>query len=153
MPRKKRAGTRQSRTMGLEAGTTVGTHPSGVTLTEAGLAYNGTTAISATEVGYLDGAGGSVLGTTPVGSRLSGGSMYWAGASVAIATGLTTVAAFVATNIPVASATAVLGVEWVQNPTFATGGVSAALYENLYTDGTKTLKSLGVTMTWMAFGT
>ena len=153
MPRRKRAGTRQSRTMGLIAGTTVSTHPSGVTLTEAGLAYDGTTSVSATEVGYLDGLGGAALAVTAAGYRLSGGSMYWAGASVAIQTGLTTVISFIASNIPNAGASAVLGVEWVQNPTSGAGEVSAALYENHHTAGVKTLKAAGVSLTWMAFGT
>ena len=152
MPRKKRGGTRPSRTMGLVAGTSVGTHPSGVTLTEAGLGYDGTTSISPTEVGYLDGAGGNVVGSTAAGFMVSGGSRSYAGASIGIQTGLTSVIAFFASAGIVSGASAV-ACEWVHSVAAGTGGgVTAILWANGI-NGVAQAESSGVSLTWIAFGT
>ena len=61
-----RSGTGRGTRMGKGplSGTTVQTSPSGVTLAAGGIYYDGTTPVTPTEIGYLDGAGGNVMAGT-----------------------------------------------------------------------------------------
>jgi len=141
---------------GILSGATIATVPSGVTLAEGGLLYSGNTGITPTEVGYLDGAGGVVMAGTAAGGIFAGGIANWAGSSVLISTGLTTVTTFVGSlyNDPASAPTAAYGVEWVQHSiTTSDGSVTAGLMYGGTSLTPAVLKSSGGSLAWMAFGT
>jgi len=152
MARKKKTGTRHgSSTYQQLSATTFQTIGSGVTICEQGILYNSTTGITPTELGYLDGATGYAVGNSTAGYLISGGSAAWAGASISIATGLTTILALVGGQGDVSGASAA-SLEWVHNTGLAAGTVTAAL---MATDGASSVlvAASGGSLQWIAFGT
>jgi len=134
---------------GILSGATIATVPSGVTIAQGGIVYSNTTAISPTEVGYLDGCAGAAIAGTAAGYIIAGGIADWAGASVLITTGLTTVTAFTGSwyRDPATATTQAASVEWVQHGV-TVGAVTAAL---MYGSTTALFPS-GGSLAWMAFG-
>ncbi len=132
------------------SGATLFAKPSGITIAAGGIYYNDTTAITPTEVGKLDGIAGAALAGTAVGGKVAGGAVTWAGTSLAISTGLTTVTSFTASlgNISGASAA---GCEW--NSTESTAGKVTAALTSVTTTNAVILCGSGGSITWIAFGT
>ncbi len=153
MPRKKKAGVRHgSSTYQQYSATTFATIASGVTIVEKGIEYSGNTAITPTELGYLDGAGGAVLAesNSTAGRLVSGGSTAWAGASISISTGMTTILALAGGHGDVSGASAA-SLEWVHNTGLGAGIVTAALMAG---DGASAISVVpsGGSLQWIAFG-
>ncbi len=121
-------GTRKGR--GILSGTTLATKPSGVTLD----------------------AGGVNLGNSMF--KMSGGSITWAGTTIVVNTGLTSVAYFKATlgRTGAGNVSGALGCEWTE--TGHDGLVTTLLRaEATHVAPGATLPAAAGSMTWMAFGT
>lgn len=153
MPRAKRTNTRSSRTQGIISGTTVGTWPSGVTLSEGGIEYSSGSFITATELGYLGAPAGPVLAavsSTSTGLYVTGGSVAWAagGASVSVNftdLGITTLYGFSAQHM----GSCVSGAFVRCNDT--PSGVSMVVVAPEILGGVTVVGGTGGTIYWMAF--
>ncbi len=90
MARSKNPGKRKNRIWTEISGTTLSTLPSGVTIDSSGLITAAGT-VSPTELSYLDGAGGDVLACDKgTGFSITGASVPWAGTTLQIDHGFTT---------------------------------------------------------------
>ncbi len=153
MARKKKAGVRHgSHTYQQLSATTFQTINSGVTLVEKGIEYSGNTAITPTELGYLDGAGGSVLGhPSTVGQLVSGGTVVWSGATESVNStthGLTTLLSFNAQYVDYSGESVAL-CRVAYHPT----GVSVDVIAQTILGGSTDIPaSSGGTIQWIAFG-
>ena len=150
MPRSKREG-RGSRSAIPISGATVGLFPSGVTISQTGLQHSGGVVTTA-QMGYLDDLTSyAIEHPSTSNTMVSGGSQAWTGTSLEIATGLSTVAIFLASlNIDAASATSAPNTVWIN--TGVAGEVTAKLMASVITTGGVSLVPSGGTITWMAFG-
>ncbi len=153
MPRKKKEGVRHgSHTYQQFSATTFQTIASGVTLCEKGIEYSGNTAITPTELGYLDGIGGPVLGNpSAAGNLFSGGTVVWSGSTESVNStthGLTTLLAFT-TQFVDHSTSRAARCRVINHPS----GVSMDVVAQTVLGGTTTIPaSAGGTIQWMAFG-
>lgn len=142
-------GTRMGR--GNLSGTTLTTIPSGVTVDRGGIAYDGTTAVTPAELGYLDDqAGYGVAYTTTAGYGLNAGSAVWAGASLTINHGFTTTLLGLSVTWGHDGGVTSVVVPCVKEALTA-GYVSVALYTETAADSMH-LAVTGGTMFWMALG-
>ena len=142
---------------GVITGATIATYPSGVTLDDQGIHYSSGSFISPTEVGYLDGAGGSVIGGTGTGSVITAGTtLSTTGGTISIATGLTTISAFIpsgGTTRPTGTSPTILMHRFDSTGTSSSAGsVSVFCFVANTTGGTAEFQAAPVTVSWMAFG-
>ncbi len=153
MPRGKHSTTvRNTRLQGVLSAVTYVTQNSGVTITESGIGYDGTTEVTPTEIGYLDGYGGDpIVGAIAAGALVAFGEAPYAGSSISITTGLTTCSQFVGVALG-SKAPSVTSVEWVRDAT-ASGDVTAALVASALDDGSKNFAvGSGISISWIAIG-
>jgi len=131
---------------------TLGLTISGITISQTGIAHNSGT-ITPTIMGYLDDQGSyAVEHPTAANYKVAGGKVAWAGSSLGIATGLSSVIGFFASlNADKYSAVSAANVEWVNSIT--AGTVTAALVSVTGSVAQKITIVSGGTLTWMAFGT
>lgn len=139
-------GTRMGK--GYLSGTTLQTNPSGVTIDNQGLFYASATYITPTELGKLDGIAGYPVANTAAAKLLSGGTVAWAGTTVQIATGLTTITSF---SLTAEDTTHVYANTFRTLRVPTAGGVSVALVVPK-SGGSVVLAQGGGTICWMAFG-
>lgn len=152
MPRSKHSTiARSTRLQGVQSAVTYVTRNSGVTITESGIGYDGTTEITPTELGYLDGAAGVVVAAVAAGALVSFGESVYAGSSISITTGLTTCSQFVGVALG-SAAPSVTSVEWVRDASNS-GEVTAALVASALDDGSKNYAvGSGISISWIAIG-
>lgn len=146
-------GTRMGR--GILSGTTLATIPSGVTADVAGIAYDGTTYVTPTELGYLDGQAGYGITYGIAGYEITGGSTRWQGVSEPIAHGFSTLTGFVATygvHVPAVSGNSspLPVIKTLKSPT---AGVVTAVVVREMAETSSSLLASGGTIFWLAFGT
>ena len=151
MPRSKHGvNARSTRLQGVQSAVTYVTRNSGVTLTENGIIYDGTTYITPTEIGYLDGAAGAVVAGVAAGALVAYGRLAYSGASISITTGLTTCSQFVGVAMANTSVSPA-SVEWVRDATNA-GDVTAALVCVEPVAGGKDYTTGAGFISWVAIG-
>ena len=159
-----RRGTRVSKYTGGNAvisGTTWASQPSGTTIDYQGVTArqfgDGTSTLVAADLVNLASIAGPAIGATSQSALLvSADVTNWAGASVAIDTGLTTILSFQGTyrtTDAVADNSAVSTYQGVQYFPSATAGiVTAAIYAQAVA-GTLAIAGAGGSISWMAIGT
>jgi len=154
MARSKDAGCGTRYVKGILSGATIGLYESAVTLATSGIEYSAGSFVTPTELGYMASAAGNVVAGTAAGYKLSGGTVQYAGASVLVSTGLSSVVAFVGSQGKVSSGASVGVIEWVLS-TGTTGGVTVGLLSlSQGNDVTKNYSVItGVSIGWLAFGT
>lgn len=137
---------------GMFSAVSLGLTISGITITQTGIQHNSGT-ITPTIMGYLDDVGGyAIEHTSAANYKISGGTVAWAGSSLGITTGLTSVLALCAT-VSInsgADVTRACMLEWVHS---ITGGKVTAALVSATSSCQKNLVSSGGTMHWIAFGT
>ena len=157
-----RRGTRISRYVDGDAdvsGTTLASQPSGTTIDYQGVTAtqfgDGTSTLVAADLVNLASIAGPAIGATSVSAlRISSDVTNWAGASVAIATGLTTIVSFVATYRITDGGADVSEAQAVQYfPSATAGVVTASLYAQADPTGTLAIAAAGGSIGWMAIGT
>lgn len=125
---------------------------SGITITQTGIQHNSGT-ITPTIMGYLDDVGGYLVEhPTTANYKISGGTVAWAGASLGITTGLTSVLGFFGSLEASKYSAVSAGItEWVHAG--VGGKVTAALVSVTANISTKITVKSGGTLAWIAFGT
>ena len=161
MARSRNLNKRKNRIWTEISGTTFSTFPSGVTIDNSGVITAAGT-VSPTELSYLDGAAGDAITyTSGAGYVIVAGSQTWAGTTLQINHGLTTLTGLVATWHTV-TATLTAGVSGYAHIIRSAGGdingtASAVVTQLMYDGGslsaTPQLQKAGGTISWMAFGT
>jgi hypothetical protein len=153
MARSRRDGGRGSRVQTIYSGTTLATNPSGVTVDSTGINAAGT-AISLTELGYIDNLAGYPLSyTSAAGYDTTAGMKTWAGSSIGIKPGFTTnmlatICAFVKNDAAVASPPIMI------EQILTAGGlaVTVGLYTLNPSTATVRLYPSGGSIAWFAIG-
>jgi len=146
----------------LTSGSTFQTNPSGTTIDYQGVVAtqftDGISTLDATDLLNLASIAGPAIGATSVASILMSGDITnWAGASLEISTGLTTIKSFVGNyridtvvdNLSAVST--VMAARWIVSAT--AGIVTAALYSQANVPGTLTITPTGGSIAWIALGT
>ena len=154
MARSRRGAGRGSRVQTSWSGTTFTTTPSGVTIDSAGIVAGAGVTLSLAELGYISGLGTAnvLYHTAATGSDTTFGLTTWAGTSVLISPGFTTLTSFNATYVRgVGSrATPPNAIEWC----FSTADtVRVGAYTSHPATGTMNLYPSGGSICWWAFGT
>ena len=91
MARTRRANARGTRrSSGIESGVTWVTRPSGVTIDSAGI-NAGSGLLTLAEINSLNSAAGEIVGNAAAGYLVGSGVSYWAGTTLSLSTGLTTI--------------------------------------------------------------
>jgi hypothetical protein len=151
MPRsRKGTSARGTRLQSLMSATTFALNPSGVTIDAQGINISGNL-ISTTELGYLDGAAGYPLAHSALaGYGTTAGMDSWAGTSLNINTGFTTLVAFIPNFVrnDAAAVSPPMGIEQV----VASGEVTVGLYTMNPTLATMALYPSGGSIAWFAIG-
>ena len=152
MARTRRAGARGTRrSSGIESGVSWATKPSGVTIDSVGIdAGSGT--ITLTELNYLNGSAGYIVGNPTAGKLMVSGVSYWAGATLSIVTGLTALETFVGTIIQSAASTNPLTV-YASNINTIAGRCSVAIRYDMGVTAAAPAIAGGCTVGWIAIGT
>jgi len=145
-------GTRRS--SGIESGVTFATNPSGTTIDNQGIT-TGTGLISTAELDYLTGSVGYLVGNPAAAKLCVSGVSYWAGATVTLVTGLTSIGSIITSVINDGAGTKALDVK-IMNVNNNPGCASAILHFSQAAGGA-TLASLGqapgCSIAFIAFGT
>ncbi len=156
MARSRNPNKRGTRMWGPISGTTFQTQPSGVTIDSTNGIEVAAGTISPTEFSYFDGAGGDVLASDAgTGMSLTGASVVWAGTSLNIVHGFTTLQGITAiyTDATNRSDASPVNCQIIQNAAGdANGAVSVIAvvpYDNLISTA---LAAAGGTVFWTAFG-
>jgi len=154
MARQRRVDSRGTRrSSGIESGVTWASNPSGVTIGTAGL-ETASGLITPTELNYINGSVGYVIGNTAAGKLLTSGVTNWSGNTIALATGLSTIEGFTAEVRDEGTSIYALVVHaWnLSTP----NGVSAGIYFKSSETGGGSLaitQAPGCSIAWMAHGT
>jgi len=139
---------------GTNAGVSVGTTPSGVTFDQYGFTTN-SAQIDQTELDMLDGIAAYPVGNATAGKLVVSGASKWAGTTVSLVTGLTTVDQLMVTLISESSATHLLHIV-TGLPDAVPGYVSAAIRYNPNGAGSSIATSAavapGCTIAFIAMG-
>ena len=147
-------GTRRS--SGIESGVTFATNPSGVTVDNQGIT-TGTGLISAAELDYLTGSVGYSVGNPAAAKLCVSGTSYWAGTTVTLVTGLTTIDNIICNVVQdVAAAVTQALMARVWNINNNAGCASAMLVYNPQGAGASIATLViapGCSIAFMAFGT
>jgi len=141
-------GTRVSE--GVVSGTTIATTPSGVTLDQAGICYDGTTYVTPTELGKLDAIDGYPMGYATAGTQVIGATIAWAGASIVVTHGFTTLVAFTTQYWDKQGGTSIRATAITESS--RTSSVSVAAY-TVTAGGLGLLAASGGSISWIAVGT
>jgi len=152
MARTRRAGARGTRrSSGIESGVSWATKPSGVTIDTSGI-NAGAGLITLTELNRLNGATGYSIGNAAAAKLCVSGESVWAGTTLNLATGLTTISQIICNIVNEGASTQPLEVR-VQE--INGGGASAAIYLSLREAGVS-LASVtvapGCSIAFIAFG-
>ena len=142
------------RSSGIESGVTFATNPSGVSIDNQGIT-TGTGLISAAEFDYLTGSVGFSVGNPTAAKLLVSGVSYWAGVTVTLVTGLSSIDALVGSliNDGIGSSSLLVVTSNINNNP---GYASASLRYNIDDSGSS-IASLdvapGCSIAFVAFGT
>jgi len=151
MARTRRANARGTRrSSGIESGVTWATNPSGVTIDGTGI--NAGDLLSLAELNYLNGSVGYVMGNATAGKLITSGVSYWAGTTLTLATGLTTISSIICSIINEGNSTQALEVKLHG---INGGAASAAIYTTQWSTGvsiTSTTNAPGCSIAFIAFG-
>ena len=145
-------GTKSS--SGIESGVTWATNPSGVTMDYQGITTSAGL-ITAAELDYLTGAVGYVTGNPAAAKLCVSGVSYWAGTTVTLNTGLTSIDHIMTCVINDGIGTQPLIVH-TSNVNNNPGCASASLWYNLGTAGVSLARMIiapGCSISFIAFGT
>lgn len=159
---RKRRGTGRGTNMGKGplSGSSIVTNPSGTTINQYGTTTpqigDGTSTLDGTDLLNLSSINGPAVGSTsPTGLLISGNVINWAGASIEINTGLSTIMAFTAVFTPKTGVDDLTTVSNVNVPVYVpsstAGIVTAALYSQ-GNNGALGLLGAGGSIAWMALG-
>ena len=144
-------GTRRS--SGIESGVSWATKPSGVTIDGTGI-NAGAGLLSLTELNKLNGSIGYVIGNAAAGKLCTSGVSYWAGVTLTLATGLTTISSLICSVINEGTdSTQALEVNLHG---INAGAASAAIYTTQWSTGVSIaglLRAPGCSIAFIAFGT
>jgi len=145
----KARGTRRS--SGVESGVTWVTRPSGVTVDTSGI-NAGAGLLTLAELNRINGAAGYIVGNATAGKLVTSGVSYWAGTTLNLATGLTTISQIICGVINDGASTKALNIK-LQD--INGSGASAALYFSLATGGVSMASVViapGCSIAFIAFG-
>jgi len=145
----KARGTRRS--SGVESGVTWVTRPSGVTVDTSGI-NAGAGLLTLAELNRINGAAGYIVGNATAGKLVTSGVSYWAGTTLNLATGLTTISQIICGVINDGASTKGLNIK-LQD--INGSGASAALYFSLGPGGVSmasTVIAPGCSIAFIAFG-
>lgn len=155
MARTRRPSGRGSRfTSGIVSGVSLGTNPSGVTIDQYGITID-TGSIAQAELEYLDGAAGYLVGNAASGKLVVSGVSYWAGTTVTLVTGLSSITSLVCSVIADGAVTQAFTVK-TSNINNNAGCASAILQFSLGTAGASYPligQAPGCSIAFIAFGT
>ena len=156
MARSRNPNKRKSRLWTEISGTTFSTLPSGVTIDSTGIEASTLGNVSTTELSYLDGAGGDVLACDKgTGFSITGASVAWAGTTIQISHGFTTLQGI---SVTFSGPTAATGTSPVVCHIIQSAGgdanstVSAVVLTTFNSGASTKLHDGGATIFWTAFG-
>ena len=154
MARTRRAGARGTRlSSGIESGVSWTTKPSGVTIDTSGI-NAGAGLLTLTELNRLNGATGYSIGNAAAAKLCVSGVSYWAGTTLNLHTGLTTISQIICSIVNEGVSTKPLEVRVKE---INGSGVSAAIYLTMGQVGfgvslASTIVAPGCSIAFIAFG-
>jgi len=145
----------------LVSGSTFQTNPSGTTIDYQGITAtqfgDGTSTLVAADLVNLASIAGPAIGATSVHAlRIATDISLWAGVSLEISTGLTTIKSFVATYNVLDTTSDLTGVSNVMNPIWIASATAGIVTAALYTqggNGALAIAPSGGSIAWTALGT
>lgn len=158
MGRSRNPGKRKDRQWTERSGTTFATLPSGVTISSTNGIEVALGNISMTELSYLDGAGGDVLACDKgTGFSITGASVAWAGTTLQINHGFTTLQGIGgiyvdASNKSDVSPVNCMLIQSAGGDANSTVSMVAVIYNDTSEGTSTTLATTGGTVFWYAFG-